>query len=464
MTIIQKNRAEIFTIISNEIVGRIDPYYYKPEFKELESKLKNSKWEIRELYEIATLQYGLGEEAKDIGQIPYLRITDIDENGNLIKQNLKFLFEKKEFEGYVLKKKDILVARIGATFGKTIYFNEEEKFYFAGYLIRINLDKNLISPKYYFYFCQTSIYWKLANKLVSGGGQPQFNANTISNLKIPIPPKDIQEKIISIMDSAYFLKKEAEKKAKDLIESIDDFVLEKLGIEIPNLEEEMTFFVFSNELENNRIDSEFHQKKYKQINKALESGRYEVKEVRELIEYVKKGIEVGSQEYLEVGKKFLRVADFDNFGIYENKLKYISDKLFEVNKDFQPEKEEILFSKDGTIGLCKVLEYNFDGIISSGILRIKVKENINNYFLSYLLKNKYMTSLFENLSIGQIIKHLNIENILNLKIPIPPLPIQKEIAEEVKKRLEKAKKLKQEANENLEKAKKEVEDILLQPK
>ena len=38
---------EIFTIMSNELKGRIDPYFYKPEFKELEDKIRNSKWEIR---------------------------------------------------------------------------------------------------------------------------------------------------------------------------------------------------------------------------------------------------------------------------------------------------------------------------------------------------------------------------------------------------------------------------------
>ena len=48
-----------------------------------------------------------------------------------------------------------------------------------------------------------------------------------------------------------------------------------------------------------------------------------------------------------------------------------------------------------------------------------------------------------------------------VKIPIPPLPIQNKIAEEVKKRMQKAEQLQKEAKEELEKAKLEVEKIIL---
>lgn len=456
------NSAEIFTIYSNEIVGRIDPYYYKPEFKELEQQLENSKWDIKILEEIATFQYGLGEEAKDTGNITYLRITDIDEDGNLIYTNLKYLEERPEFKNYTLQKHDILVARTGATFGKTYYFNEDFKSYFAGYLIRLNLDKNLIIHKYYFYFAQTKIYWKLAQKLVSGGGQPQFNANTIAKLKIPLPPKEIQEQIIKIMDDAYNLKTQNEKKAQNLINSIDDFILESLGITMPELVDEISYIISSDEVENTRIDSEYHQQKYKQITKALESGKYELKEVDDLIKYIKKGIEVGSNSYVDDGKIFLRVADFDNFTIYENKLKYITNEVFKKNINFKPQKGEILFSKDGTIGLCKVLEKDLDGIISSGIVRIKTNKNCNSYFLSYILNNKYINLLFNNIAIGQIIKHLSVNDILDLKIPLPPIEVQEQIATEVKNRLDKAKELQNQAIQSLNNAKKQVENILLQ--
>ena len=77
------------------------------------------------------------------------------------------------------------------------------------------------------------------------------------------------------------------------------------------------------------------------------------------------------------------------------------------------------------------------------------------------MANRYVKTLFEKLSIGQVIKHLNVNEILNLKIPFPPLHVQREISEEVKNRLNKAKKLKEEAKEELENAKLRVEKIIL---
>ena len=50
-------------------------------------------------------------------------------------------------------------------------------------------------------------FWHQANKLVSGGGQPQFNANAVREVKIPIPYPDNPDKslveqarIVAILD------------------------------------------------------------------------------------------------------------------------------------------------------------------------------------------------------------------------------------------------------------------------
>ncbi|MDD5015631.1 MAG: restriction endonuclease subunit S, partial [Atribacterota bacterium] len=90
----------------------------------------------------------------------------------------------------------VLVARTGATYGKTLYFDEEIKAIFAGYLIRLNFGKKQINSKFYWIFSQSSNYRKQKNELVQGGGQPQFNANTIKYIKIPIPSLEVQKKIV----------------------------------------------------------------------------------------------------------------------------------------------------------------------------------------------------------------------------------------------------------------------------
>ena len=99
------------------------------------------------------------------------------------------------------------MARTGATYGKTVIFEEEYPAIYAGFLIKLNLDKKVIKPKFYWHFAQSDFFWNQANKLVSGGGQPQFNANVLKEVRIPIPyPNDPekslaeQDRIVALLD------------------------------------------------------------------------------------------------------------------------------------------------------------------------------------------------------------------------------------------------------------------------
>ena len=167
---------------------------YKPTFK------IDPEWEIVELDNICTLEYGYSETAKDNGEYRFIRISDISEKGLMKYDEIKYVNLNEKSKRYVLKKGDVLVARTGATFGKTLYFDEEFKAIFAGYLIRLNFSTEKINSKFFWIFSQSEIYREQKYKLVQGGGQPQFNANTIKHIKIPLPPIIIQNKIISTIE------------------------------------------------------------------------------------------------------------------------------------------------------------------------------------------------------------------------------------------------------------------------
>ena len=155
---------------------------------------------------MATFTYGFAAKAQDFGDARFIRISDIDSNGQLIAEGAKFVKLDTDCQRYTLKKNDLLMARTGATFGKTMIFTEDYPAVFAGFLIKIDLDSD-INPKYYWHFAQSSFFWDQANSLVSGGGQPQFNANVLQRVKLPIPfPNDPekslaeQARIVAILD------------------------------------------------------------------------------------------------------------------------------------------------------------------------------------------------------------------------------------------------------------------------
>lgn len=163
--------------------------------------------EWKTLGAIGKFTYGYAAKAQISGDARFVRITDINTNGKLSPFEPMFVDISAENEKYTLKKNDLLMARTGATFGKTMIFEEDYPAIYAGFLIKLSLDRDIIDPKYYWHFAQSDYFWEQANKLVSGGGQPQFNANALKQIKVPIPyPNEAgkslseQARIVSVLD------------------------------------------------------------------------------------------------------------------------------------------------------------------------------------------------------------------------------------------------------------------------
>lgn len=152
------------------------------------------------LGDIAKFSYGYTTKSTDAGEVRYLRITDISEDGTLQARNRKYIDLNEENKSFLLKKGELVMARTGATFGKTLYYESDAPAIYASFLIKISLDSNILLSRYYWHFSNSSLYWQQANKLVSKGGQQQFNTGAISKIQIPVPPLSEQRRIVSILD------------------------------------------------------------------------------------------------------------------------------------------------------------------------------------------------------------------------------------------------------------------------
>jgi type I restriction enzyme M protein len=145
-------------------------------------------------------EYGFTASAEDTGDTRFVRITDIAPNGRIRKDDPKFIKLTHESEPYLLTKGDLLVARTGATFGKTMLFDEQYPAVFASYLIRLRFPQKNLLPEFYWSFAQSEEYWEQARNLATGGGQPQFNGNALAQIRVPLPPLDVQKEIVAEID------------------------------------------------------------------------------------------------------------------------------------------------------------------------------------------------------------------------------------------------------------------------
>nr|WP_257737095.1 restriction endonuclease subunit S [Dermabacter vaginalis] len=125
----------------------------------------------------------------------YVRITDIQEDGNLSGEARGPAGASSEWNRYLLNDGDILFARSGATVGKTfLYRSSDGPCVFAGYLIRFVPNTKLVDPAFLFSFTRTSRYksWVAARQNVVA--QPNINAKQYgSELMVPLPPIEYQK-------------------------------------------------------------------------------------------------------------------------------------------------------------------------------------------------------------------------------------------------------------------------------
>ena len=449
-------KNKIFYINSSKLEGRMDPKYmlfnedsgYTCRFM----RIPLGNLLIKSPQSGASV---VAIESRDENLPIYIKINDIDIDGNLlsymdVKKAKKF--EKK----YLLKHNDILFSCCG-TVGKSFYFDKfkHPKSIFSNNLIRFRFDKTKVFPKYIFYLTSLNFYknWVLLIQQISV--QSYIHSENFKTFKIPLPSKEIQSQIITLMDQTYMLKKKKENEVERLLESLNDYVLEQLGINFSNSKQETIFTLNVEAIQGKRFDPEYHQFNFKLLNQL----KNPIKLNKFILDY-KKGIEVGSKNYVRKGIPFVRVSDIKDLNLQRTKKK-ISESLFkELKEKFSPKKGELLYTKDGTIGLNYLVTKEENYIVSGAFLRI-ICENIElAKFLKIILSLKVYRKIANKLSSGSGIKHLNLKQFFNILIPFPDEKKINKIVKEADEINAKVKSLKTEAIQAVEKAKQEVEDIL----
>jgi len=154
---------------------------------------KGDGWEEKTLGEVADVEYGYTDKSTGEGDYRYIRITDIDKNGELISQDKKYIKYTKEAENFLLEDNDLLMARTGATFAKVLLYKDLEPSIFASYLIRIKFKVKIINDLYW-YYTKTKDYWDQANGLSSGAAQPHFNGAAVKKVIFSYPNSTNEQK------------------------------------------------------------------------------------------------------------------------------------------------------------------------------------------------------------------------------------------------------------------------------
>lgn len=179
--------------------------------------------------------YGINAPAVEYdNNLPtYLRITDITEDGYYSRNDIVSV-SSLDALNYKLEDGDLVFARTGASVGKTYLYNQKDGILvFAGFLIRVRTDEQIVLSQFFKYQTQTPNYknWIAANSMRTG--QPGINGNEYGEFTFYIPYQndipDLPEqcRIASIL-SGIDKKIESEEKVLEKYKKIKKGLMEKL--------------------------------------------------------------------------------------------------------------------------------------------------------------------------------------------------------------------------------------------
>ena len=149
---------------------------------------------------LSKLEYGSGAAACEYdGKTRYVRITDIDNEGNL---GMDVVSPNSVDDKYLLNDGDVLFARTGATVGKTyLYRSSAGRCIYAGFLIRVVTNQKIIRPDYLYYFTKSPQYKGFVQSSMKIVAQPNINAKQYGDLEFNVPSLEEQDLIIKKLNT-----------------------------------------------------------------------------------------------------------------------------------------------------------------------------------------------------------------------------------------------------------------------
>lgn len=187
-----------------------------------ENGVSDESWEESNFGKFTVSQYGYTEKAhwEKVGP-KFLRITDIQDNKVDWDEVPWCPIDEAGMKQYAVQIGDIMIARTGATTGKSYLICDDVEAVFASFLIRLKVvDKNL-DYNYLYGYMQSEDYWRQITDFSSGIAQPGVNANKLKQIKFKCPSLPEQHEIVRLIDDLLARERAAQQATEQALASID---------------------------------------------------------------------------------------------------------------------------------------------------------------------------------------------------------------------------------------------------
>lgn len=190
----------------------------------LENGVSDESWEEKTIGEIcSSLKYGTSKKSSDDGEVVVLRMGNL-QNGEIDWSNLAYTSDEEDIKKYLLKSGDVLFNRTNSPelVGKTSIYRGEMPAIYAGYLIKLDYEKNIVVGDYLNYYLNSSKAKEYYMQVKTDGvSQSNINAKKIGEFEIPLPTISEQHEIVRLIDELLARERTAQQAAEQVLASIE---------------------------------------------------------------------------------------------------------------------------------------------------------------------------------------------------------------------------------------------------
>ena len=320
-----------------------------------------------------------------------------------------------ERKNFMLKPMDLLFARqslVREGAGKcSIVMETPEPTCFESHLIRVRLDKNTVNPMWYFYYFMSYDGMGNVRTLVMDVAAAGIRGSELAKLKVPKPPKEIQDKIASILSNY-----------DELIENNSKRIALLTLMSKTIFEEWFVNFLYPGHEENNMIESELG---------PIPKG-WELLKIEDVLNELESGSRPkGGIDSNETAIPSIGAENILGLGIYDySKDKFVTEEFFNGMRQGKVKSGDVLLYKDGAkVGRKSMFRDGFPHVkccINEHVFILRSNEKCSQEFLYLWFDQQWMTEKIKGLNANAAQPGINRPGVKSLPILIPADNVIKE--------------------------------------
>lgn len=371
-------------------------------------------WEMSELGKYIDVYSGFAFKTRDflsdksIG-IPIIKIGNLQGGSVVIDEKTSYVLPNfyDKLPKFQLHYSDVLIALSGATTGKVAVINKNIGKALANQ--RIGKFKVLhsekIDRKFFYYFSQSTIFNKSMLRNIGRSAQGNLSPEQIKKLPITLPPLPEQRMIAKILSTA-----------DETIQQTSEIIAKTQELKKGLMQELLTKGIGHTRFKKTEVDEIPEE--------------WEVVKLGDITHEIYYGITARATDK-ESPLKMLRTTDIKNYSTDWEKLPYceITEKRNNIGKYFL-EKDDLIIARAGTTGVSILVDRSLNNMVfGSYLIKAKLKAFVHSKFIHYFLQSNFYWNHILSTQAGSTMKNINLPILKSLRLPLPPLPEQKKIAE-----------------------------------